>query len=288
MIGAPSSPAKGYWGHLTSLRAETKRLALGVLVALLLHLLALSLIEAPHKSRPAQPPPLSLRWSHAASGVGDTHSGREYDEASSRTTSRRYAPLPATTRPAAVTVGKTPANAATKNDIVLHPPPPAPVETSESAPGLVREPAADTPPGGQYTNHSAHVARIGHPRLPANPKPAAVTADETSANTGSGSDTIAPSPPTSAELIESARRLARSVGREQERSTPANHALRERAVLPALERALAKHPASETRLGNGQIKITTASGTTYCLRQPPPDLAPGGLVEPMAVPSTCP
>lgn len=214
MIGGPSCSARRYWSHFASRRAEDKRLALGVLAALLLHLLALSLIGTPYKSRPAQPPSRTLHWSHAPN-------------------------------------------------------------------------VADTPPGGQYAKPSARIAPGTHARVPANSRPAAVTVDKTPANADSGSDTAFASPPTAAELIESARRLARSMAHEQQRSTPADDTLREHSVLPALERALAKRPAGETRLANGLIKVTTASGATYCL-QTPPELARGGPAEALAVPTTCP
>lgn len=218
MIGAPSCSARSYWSQFASHRAEDKRLALSVLAALLLHLLALSLIGTPYKSRPPQPPPLTLHWSRAPSNV------------------------------------------------------------------------TDTPPGEQHTKPSAHIASGPHARFPASSHPAALTIDKTPANADSGSDTTVTSPPTAADLVESSRRLARSLAREQQRSTPADDTLplRERPVLPALERALAKRPTGETHLANGLIKVTTASGTTYCLQQPPPELARGGPAEALAVPTTCP
>lgn len=215
MIDGPSCSARSYF---PSCRAEDKRLALGVLAALLLHLLALSLIGTPYKSRPAQPPPLALHWSHAPSN------------------------------------------------------------------------AADTPSGEQYAKPSTRIAPSNHTRLPASSQHAAVAVDKAPAKADSRNDTASPSSPTAAELIESSRGLARSAAREQQTYTPADDTrpLLDRPVLPALERALAKRPVGEIHLANGLIKVTTASGTTYCLQQPPPELARSGPAEALAVPTTCP
>lgn len=46
--------------------------------------------------------------------------------------------------------------------------------------------------------------------------------------------------------------------------------LSERPFMPQLERALQREAPGERYLGNGIIRIVTASGHSYCLKEPPP------------------
>lgn len=104
-------------------------------------------------------------------------------------------------------------------------------------------------------------------------------------------------PPVSADLFDSARRMARDIGRESMRDGVAGGttvgagrgapAAVERAALPELDRALRKRSASEERLGGGILRITTESGRVYCLK-PPSDAVRDGPVEPLAVATNCP
>lgn len=57
--------------------------------------------------------------------------------------------------------------------------------------------------------------------------------------------------------------------------------------MPALERALRRSAAGETLLASGVTRITTAAGTTYCMKTQSAAVHIGPL-EPMAVPMTCP
>lgn len=91
----------------------------------------------------------------------------------------------------------------------------------------------------------------------------------------------------SADLIESAGKIARNVARAPEERQQGNGALHERPFLPKLDRALRKGNAGEMRFTNGLIKITTESGRVYCL-QSPPDFARGGPVDMLSVPTNCP
>lgn len=133
----------------------------------------------------------------------------------------------------------------------------------------------------------AHIAPEAQARPSAGSRSLTVAGDKTPDKAVTDGDTASSPPPATAELIESARTLARSVAHEQGKSRQPGDALRERPFLPELDRALAKHSAGETRLANGLIRVTTASGTTYCL-QPPPDFARGGPADMLSVPTTCP
>lgn len=103
--------------------------------------------------------------------------------------------------------------------------------------------------------------------------------------------------PVSADLLDSARRMARDIGREGVRDGAAGGMIAaagrgvpsvvDRAALPELDRALRKRSAGEERLGGGILRITTESGRVYCLK-PPSDLVRDGPVEPLAVPTNCP
>jgi len=191
---------------------ELKRLTLGLLGALLLHVLIFSVMSAPGKLRPSLRPPLLLNWTS---------------------------------------------------------PPPKAVKVPDA------RPSEDLHTRG---------ARASPPRPPASPRPLAIVDNKAIA------PAAASSPPPSvpaAELLESAHATARSLAREQERSLTTSGKLGERPILPELERALGKRIAGETRLANGLVKITTASGTSYCL-QPPPESARGGPAPMLAVPTNCP
>lgn len=103
-------------------------------------------------------------------------------------------------------------------------------------------------------------------------------------------------PPVSADLLDSARRVARDIGRESARDgvtgSPAvagrgAPVAVDRAVLPELDRALHKRSAGEERLGGGILRITTESGRVYCLK-PPADFVRDGPVDALAVPTNCP
>lgn len=101
--------------------------------------------------------------------------------------------------------------------------------------------------------------------------------------------------PVSADLLDSARRMARDIGREAARDSAlggvggagGRAVTADRAVLPELDRTLRKRPAGEERLGGGILRITTESGRVYCLK-PPPDFARDGPGEALAVPTNCP
>ncbi len=54
-----------------------------------------------------------------------------------------------------------------------------------------------------------------------------------------------------------------------------------------LARALRPPLPGEKHLNGDLLKITTATGASYCLKAPP-NAVRGGLVEPLAVPTTCP
>lgn len=57
--------------------------------------------------------------------------------------------------------------------------------------------------------------------------------------------------------------------------------------MPALDRALRRPAAGETLLASGITRITTAAGTTYCMKTQSAAVRIDPL-EPMAVPMTCP
>lgn len=117
----------------------------------------------------------------------------------------------------------------------------------------------------------------GKTPAPASPRSAPASGEQ-------GGPDARPSPPTSAELLESARRYLRQ-GPQRLAAQPAP--AEERPLLPALDRALRRQAAREEHLTDGSVRITTASGTRYCLN-PPPDAARGGPLDPLAVPSICP
>ncbi len=104
-------------------------------------------------------------------------------------------------------------------------------------------------------------------------------------------ETSSATPPTAsfstAEILESARVIART-------GSPSGATLKadakgERAILPALEHSLNKDkkvPGSMQMI-DGLVKVTTPSGTEYCLR-PPPTTAPGAGFEITVVATNCP
>lgn len=216
VFGGPVSVAGHFWPRLTPASPEHRRLALGVLAALLLHLSVLAVLGLTTlgKLRPPLPTALILHWSHPPSNAAEA-------------------------------------------------------------------PAARAP-----TEPLAHIAPEAQGRPSASSRSVTVAGDKAPDKAVIDGDT-ASSPPATAELIENARTLARSMAREQEKSRQPGDALRERPFLPELDRALAKHSAGETRLANGLIRVTTASGTTYCL-QPLPDFSRGGPADMLSVPTTCP
>ncbi|MBS0348801.1 MAG: hypothetical protein JSR69_20325 [Proteobacteria bacterium] len=164
----------------------------------------------------------------------------------------------------------------------------------------VRPPASQSAPERVPPSRSPRSARETAPvRVPPMimPVPAVPLAPPASAPATSVADP--PRVPVGVDLLDSARRMARDIGREAAmesrvgsrgpaagRAAPAPAAI-ERAALPELERALRKRPAGEERLGGGILRITTESGRVYCLK-PPLDVVRDGPVEPLAVPTNCP
>lgn len=116
-------------------------------------------------------------------------------------------------------------------------------------------------------------------RLPATtatlPPQSAPTA-KTAANTARARPEAAspPATPRAADLITSARATVQAeihaaprMGKPSGQDTPA---LAERPFMPQLESALRREKPGERYLGNGIIRIVTASGHSYCLKEPPP------------------
>lgn len=117
--------------------------------------------------------------------------------------------------------------------------------------------------------------------LPASGSRHLAAAQESSKTPASDEKPLAPLD--ASRLLESARRYAI----EEEKQTAQEKNKRTDTPIGRLEKEL-RQPSTETRLANGMLKITTASGTTYCL-QPPPHFV---LNTPAAalynIPTTCP
>lgn len=162
--------------------------------------------------------------------------------------------------------------------------PARPPESTQSQFAPERGPLSRSPRGAQ--------AAVPAPPM-AMPVPSAPLAPPTSAPAASVTESSRA--PVSADLLDSARRMARDIGREAARDgaegglrgAGGRTAAADRAVLPELDRALRKRPAGEERLGGGILRITTEAGRVYCLK-PPPDFARDGPAEALAVPTNCP
>lgn len=91
-----------------------------------------------------------------------------------------------------------------------------------------------------------------------------------------------------AQLQESARRIIRAEVKNAERGGLAGNEHPPDAVEARLAKALRAPSVGEKHLDNyGLVKITTVSGSSYCLKAPP-DGPRGGLVDPISIPTTCP
>lgn len=138
---------------------------------------------------------------------------------------------------------------------------------------------------------------IGQPGNLRAPRPAPPAPAETAA-TGAGENGVsAPNTagdivgdiviPSATRLVDSAHDIARKIAREQREDRRQNVPLADRPRLPELERALRQASAGEMRSASGLVRVTNASGGSYCL-QPAAEFARSGLVEPLSVPGTCP
>lgn len=202
-------------------RAEAKRLAVALLLALGLHILMFGLLKSPRKSFQPAASPLVVQWMRWASAP-PRRLPAEPDRAVDRSSSGiRHHEID-------------------RRDRQVHR---API--SFAADGA----ASDTP-----TAASDREARQG---------------------------------PAAAELIESARTIAREMAHEHTQGQAANAVQADRPFLPALDRALRKAEVGEERLASGLIRITTKSGRVYCLT-PPPDMARDGPLAMMSTPTNCP
>jgi hypothetical protein len=90
-----------------------------------------------------------------------------------------------------------------------------------------------------------------------------------------------------ADLLASARAIGRETARSEIWPSQDAGAVEDRPILPQLDRTLRREAAGERRLGNGLVRIVSASGRIYCL-QAPPDFARDGPVAMVSVPTTCP
>lgn len=88
------------------------------------------------------------------------------------------------------------------------------------------------------------------------------------------------------DLLENAMRTARDEALRIERQGRADGPRRD-APESRLARSLAAPQAQEKLLAGGVYKITTRTGATYCLKEPP-DYNRGGLSEALRIASTCP
>lgn len=91
-------------------------------------------------------------------------------------------------------------------------------------------------------------------------------------------------------LLNSAKSIARDEARRMPPSKEEGTYIEDRAVLPALAKALQKQKekVGVMRFADGLIKVVTPSGAVYCLRPLPDIVAHGGPIEPTIVPSNCP
>lgn len=143
---------------------------------------------------------------------------------------------------------------------------------------------AEPEPAAASASSAERPARIAH-RGRSDPG-APSRSDAEPANTEKPSATVRAVPLPNrgaAELIESARAIARETGREHETRPSDNGMQTDRPLLPALDRKLTRPKAGEDRRADGLTCITTASGQAYCL-QPPPDFARGGPAEATSIP----
>lgn len=118
--------------------------------------------------------------------------------------------------------------------------------------------------------------------------PMSFAADSAASDTPTATnDRVARQGPAAAELIESARTIAREMAHEHTKGQAANAMQADRPFLPVLDRALRKAEVGEERLASGMVRITTKSGRVYCLA-PPPDMARDGPVAMLSTPTNCP
>lgn len=168
---------------------------------------------------------------------------------------------------------------------------PLPVQSAVALSSPLPEPARTPDFRGQRAAPSVEAVRVPRVPLPTVSTPAVLSSP-------SPVPAVEPTrPPASGDVLDSARRMARDIGRESVRDGAAGGvttaagggvpAVVDRTVLPELDRALRKRSAGEERLGGGILQITTESGRVYCLK-PPSDLVRDGPVEPLAVPANCP
>lgn len=103
----------------------------------------------------------------------------------------------------------------------------------------------------------------------------------------------ATTPLDTAQLLEYASKIAREVGRQEEKeaakSKPKNALPYESDISRIIAKAFPSSPPSETSVkefADGMLRISTPYGTTYCL-QKTPESAKGGPAEPISVPLVC-
>lgn len=202
-------------------RAEAKRLAVALLLALGLHLLMFGLLGSPRKSFQPAASPLIVEWVRWASA----------------------------------------------------PPRQLPAEPDRAA-----GPSASDRRPQEIDRRDKQVHRA----------PMSFAADGAASDTPTAaSDRVERRAPAAAELIESARTIAREMAHEHTQGQAANAMQADSPFLPALDRALRKAEVGEERLASGLIRITTKSGRVYCLT-PPPDMARDGPLGMMSTPTNCP
>ncbi|MDR3392542.1 MAG: hypothetical protein P4L77_12495 [Sulfuriferula sp.] len=89
-------------------------------------------------------------------------------------------------------------------------------------------------------------------------------------------------------LLDSAKHIVRDEAHRMHTGKDEVIDFETRSMLPALAQAMQNKTAGETRFVDGLIKVVTPMGTVYCLKVPSDVTGQSGLVEPVAVPTTCP
>ncbi len=185
----------------------------------------------------------------------------------------------------------TPESQALEFEVTLSPTPipKAPNTAAELAPAIVRQTGEAR--GGQRMVIARPLPSIPIAHQPAEIEPVAGLAVE--------KHPTPPSPPTPSATsrtihIQTLLDSARQIGKEEERSAPAqknSHAsLAERPILEKLATILAgpdASPPGTTKYADGTIKVVTAYGTVYCTKSAQ-DLARTGPLAPENMAMTCP